>query len=141
MIAEAYSPTHGALATTGLIFLVVGSILLVPFESSRWIISSDWYSSFILTILASSSIIGAFTIFMVYKILRARMRKPILGQLVGQKVQVVDDLNPGGTGYVRYQGEYWQARSNETIKAGSTAEIVQKEGPVLVVKPSGSSTT
>ena len=140
MIAEAYSPTHGALATTGLIFVVVGSLLVVPFEGSRWIISSDWYSAFILTILASSSVIGAFTIFMVYKILRARMQKPIFGLLVGERVQVIEDLTPEKSGYVRYHGEYWQARSNESIKAGSTAEIVQKDGPVLIVKASGSTT-
>ncbi len=134
MIAEAYTPTHGALATAGLIFVVVGSLLLVPFETSRWIISPEWYSAFILTILLASSTIGAFTIFMVYKILRARMQKPVLHGMVGEKVEVVEDLEPGKFGYVKYSGEYWRARSNDTIKTGALAEVVRKDGPILVVR-------
>jgi membrane-bound serine protease (ClpP class) len=135
MIAEAYSPTHGALATAGLVFVVIGSLLLVPFESSRWIISVGFYQTFVFTVLAASSIIGAFTIFMVYKVLRARRLKPAMGKIIGEKVKAVDDLTPGKEGYVKYYGEYWRAKSHQEIKAGSSAIVVDKEGPLLTVKP------
>jgi len=135
MIAEAYAPTHGFLAGTGLLFIVVGSVLMIPFEAARWSISADWYVSFITVILSAASVIGAFTIFMVYKVLRARMKRPVMGELVGEKVEVIDKLGLGIVGFVKYSGEYWRARSSETIEPGTVAEITAKEGAILIVRP------
>jgi membrane-bound serine protease (ClpP class) len=134
MIGEAYAPTHGLLAGTGVLFVVVGSLLLIPFEASQWSISAEWYISFITVVLSAASVIGAFTIFMVYKVLRARMRRPVMGELVGEKVEVIDKLGPSTVGFVRYSGEYWRARSRENIEPGTEAEIVAKEGPILIVR-------
>jgi membrane-bound serine protease (ClpP class) len=135
MIGEAYAPTHGLLAGTGVLFVVVGSLLLIPFEASQWSISTDWYISFITVVLSAASVIGAFTIFMVYKVLRARMKRPVMGELVGERVEVIDKLGPGTVGFVKYRGEYWRARSSENIEPGTEAEIVTKEGPILIVRP------
>lgn len=134
MIAEAYTPTHGFLAGAGLVFVVVGSLLLIPFEASRWSISVDWYLTFITVVLSAASVIGAFTIFMVYKVLRARLKRPVTGELIGEKVEVIDRLSPGTVGFVKYRGEYWQARSTENIDPKTEAEIVAKEGPILIVR-------
>jgi membrane-bound serine protease (ClpP class) len=134
MIGEAYAPTHGLLAGTGVFFVVVGSLLLIPFEASQWSISAGWYISFITVVLSAASVIGAFTIFMVYKVFRARMKRPVMGELVGEKVEVIDKLGPGIVGFVKYRGEYWRARSSENIEPGTEAEIVAKEGPILIVR-------
>jgi membrane-bound serine protease (ClpP class) len=135
MIAEAYTAAHGLMAGTGLLFIVVGSLLLIPFEASQWSISAEWYLSFIMLLLSAASVIGAFAIFMVYKVLRARMRKPAIGEIVGEKVQAIDKLGPDKIGFVKYRGEYWRARPNEMIEPGMEAEVVAKEGPILVVRP------
>ncbi|MCZ7356687.1 MAG: NfeD family protein [Candidatus Methanoperedens sp.] len=43
-------------------------------------------------------------------------------------------MTPGATGYVRYQGEYWMAKSEESIEAKTKVIITGKDGPVLIVR-------
>lgn len=50
--------------------------------------------------------LGDFTLFMVYKILLVRRRRPVIGDLIGSNVEAVEDIPREGTGFVRYMGEY-----------------------------------
>ncbi|WP_455283619.1 NfeD family protein [[Eubacterium] cellulosolvens] len=135
MIAEAYTPGFGLLGGAGFVFVVLGSLLLVPLEGTRWIISPEWYVAFVIVILSASLVVGAFTLFMVYKIVRARRLKPFIGELIGQTVEVVDEIQPGGTGYVKYRGEYWKAKSRSLLRPGDSALITGKDGPMLMLSP------
>jgi len=63
---------------------------------------------------------------MVYKIVKARGLKPVIGELIGHTVEVVEEIQPGATGYVKYHGEYWKAKSDTLLKPGATARIVAK---------------
>jgi membrane-bound serine protease (ClpP class) len=136
MIAEAYTPGFGLLGGAGLAFIVLGSLLLIPLDATRWIISAEWYTTFILVVLSATVVVGAFTLFMVYKIVRARRLKPAIGEFIGHTVEVVDEIQPGGTGYVKYHGEYWKARSNQLLRPGASAKILGKDGPILLLSPS-----
>jgi membrane-bound serine protease (ClpP class) len=73
--------------------------------------------------------------FSVYKVLKAKQKKPLIGEIIGETVDVIEDLTPEKIGFVRYKGEYWQAKSKTLIKAGSKALVVNKEGPILIVEP------
>jgi len=134
MIVEAYTPGFGIFGGAGVFCVVVGSLLLVPFQTEKWLISSEWYTFFLMVVGAVTSVLGAFTFFMVYKIVQARRRKPVIGELAGEIVEAVDEITPDKPGHVKYHGEYWTARSNATVKPGTTCRVVRKEGPVLVVE-------
>ncbi|OFX15693.1 hypothetical protein A3K71_01385 [archaeon RBG_16_50_20] len=136
MIAEAYTPGFGLLGGAGFVFIVLGSLLLIPFEATRWMISPEWYTVFLMGILSVSLVIGAFTLFMVYKIVRARKLKPAVGEFVGQIVEVIEEIQPGATGYVKWRGEYWKARSDNLLRPGDTAKVAGKDGPVLLLSAS-----
>jgi membrane-bound serine protease (ClpP class) len=135
MIVEAYTPGFGVIGGTGLVCILIGSLLLIPFESARWMISYEWYAYFITIIIAITAILGVFTSFMVYKILRVRVKKPVIGEFIGEKVEAVDEITPDKIGFVRYKGEYWRARSTSTVKRGDAAVIIGKDGAILIVKP------
>ncbi|MEM2630671.1 MAG: NfeD family protein, partial [Candidatus Bathyarchaeia archaeon] len=61
--------------------------------------------------------------------------KPLIGELIGETVDVIEDLTPEKIGFVIYKGEYWRAKSKSFIKTGSKALIIGKEGPILIVEP------
>ncbi|MCS7136493.1 MAG: nodulation protein NfeD [Nitrososphaerota archaeon] len=134
MIAEAYTPGFGILGGSGFLFIIVGSLLLIPFGSIQWLASEDFYRIFFGIIISSALVIGGFTLFMVYKVVKARRRKPLIKDIINEIVYVVDELGPDKYGFVKYSGEYWTAKSQETIKPGSKAVVIGKEGHVLVVK-------
>jgi len=135
MVVEAYSPGFGIFGGAGLVCLVIGSIFIIPFEGTKWLISPEWYYHFISIVLGIAVILGTFTLFMVYKILQARRRKPVIGSLIGGTVEVIDEVNSNSIGYVRYKGEYWKAKSKEKLKPGMKAIIKYKEGSLLIVEP------
>jgi membrane-bound serine protease (ClpP class) len=135
MIIEAHTPGFGVFGGAGLICIVAGSLLLFPFGTERWLISSEWYSLFVTLVGAVATILGFFTFFMVYKIVQARRRKPILSGIVGETVEVVEEISPNKVGFVKFRGEYWRARSKITLREGSLALVVGKEGPILLVEP------
>ncbi len=134
MIVEAYSPGFGLFGGAGLICLIIGSVFIIPFEGTKWLISLEWYNYFISIVLGIAAILGAFTLFMVYKIIQARRRKPVIGKLIGETAEVIDEINSNSPGYVRYRGEYWKAKSEEELKPGMKVIIKNKEGSILIVE-------
>lgn len=134
MIAEAYTPGFGILGGSGFLFIIIGSLLLIPLGSAQWLASEDFYQIFFSAIISSALVIGGFTLFMVYKVVKAKRQKPLLKDIINEIVYVVDELGPDKHGFVKYSGEYWMAKSQEAIKPGSKAIVVGKEGHVLIVK-------
>jgi len=135
MIAEAYTSGFGILGGAGLFCLTVGSLLIIPFTDSRWMIAPEWYRYFMTIAIGVVAVLGSFTLFMVYKVLQARRRKPVIKELIGVEVEAVDEIAIKKTGFVRYMGEYWKARAEERVRAGDKALVVNKDGPILIVKP------
>jgi membrane-bound serine protease (ClpP class) len=52
----------------------------------------------------------------------------------GEIAEAIDPISEGSPGYVRYSGEYWKARSEDTINPEEKVEILEKDGPVLIVR-------
>ncbi|WP_455277873.1 NfeD family protein [[Eubacterium] cellulosolvens] len=135
MIAEVYTSGFGILGGAGLFCLIIGSFLIIPFTPSRWLITPEWYSHFVSIVLAVAITLGGFTLFMVYKIIRAKRKKPFIEDVVGSEVETIEDIEDGKMGFVRFKGEYWQARADGNIKAESKALVIKKDGPRLIIKP------
>lgn len=131
---EIQSPGIGAFGVGGLICLIVGSIFLVPTDYPDFYTPAEIQQEMIIAIVTPSIIMGVFMLFVVYKIIEVRHRKPVIGEMVGGTAITNEQLKPGEEGYVKYKGEYWKARSDENIEKGIKVEIIGKDGPVLVVK-------
>jgi membrane-bound serine protease (ClpP class) len=92
MIAEAYTSGFGILGGAGLFCLIIGSFLIIPFTPSRWLITPEWYSYFVSIVLLIALTLGGFTLFMVYKIIRAKRKKPFIKGVIGSEVEAIEDI-------------------------------------------------
>ncbi len=60
-------------------------------------------------------------------------KKPMISPDIGSKCQVATSLTPKG--YVRVNGELWQARASSTIDAGEEVVVVGIKRMTLLVSP------
>ncbi|MGB9939745.1 NfeD family protein [Methanosarcina sp.] len=133
LILEISSPGFGIMGLAGLISLTIGSLLLIPMGSEN-IYTPEFRRLLALTVVAPTIVFGLFLVFAVYKVTEIRKKKPVIGEFIGETAQTIDLLEPGKTGYVRYKGEYWKARSEKEIKPKVEVEITGKVREVLLVK-------
>lgn len=111
-IAEAFTPTFGALALGGAASFIFGSALLfdAPGLAVPWV-----------TILTMTALMGSFTVFAGGKALAAQRRQPISGReaLIGSTATVRGLFDEQGRGSVHTAGELW----NATLASGSPAPV------------------
>ncbi|SNQ61356.1 NfeD family protein [Candidatus Methanoperedens nitratireducens] len=136
LLFELYVSSFGLIGIAGIVCVVLGSILLVP-VGYPGLYSPEFQTTMLLSLLAPAVVLGVFLAFAIYKMMQVRMRKPVMGGIVGDTAETIDELTPGTTGYVRYQGEYWSARSEERIEPKTKVVITGKDGHVLIVRQSG----
>jgi membrane-bound serine protease (ClpP class) len=133
-VAEALTPTFGALATGGIIAFIFGSALL--FDAPG--LAVPWP-----TIIALAASMGLFTFFAGGKALAAQRRKPYSGRegMIGKSAEVRKAFDESGHGTVFVAGEHWNALlksvgPNEPRPAvGELVEIESIQGYTLVVNP------
>lgn len=133
LIIEIKVPGFGIFGLAGLISLIIGSILLVPMGSEN-IYTPEFQKVLALTVVAPTVVFGLFLVFAIYKVTEIRKKKPVIGEFIGDIAQTIDPLGPKKTGFVRYKGEYWKARSEEEIEPNTDVEITGKEREMLLVK-------
>ncbi|MGP8330897.1 MAG: NfeD family protein [Methanosarcinaceae archaeon] len=131
---ELQAPGFGVFGITGMVCLIAGSILLVPMSFPNYYTPADFQRSLMMSIAAPTVVVGILMVFAIYKVMEARHRKPLVGEMIGDMAKTIDPLEPGTDGFVRYKGEYWKARADEHVAEGEKIEIVEKDGIVLVVK-------
>jgi membrane-bound serine protease (ClpP class) len=143
LLLEAKFPSHGVLASVGIVALIFGTLTLVdgPIPELRVAL---------LTAIACGVAFGLITLFLVRIALRARKNKIMTGpeSLIGTLGIAQQTLAPGGQvpqgqapsgqvmvsrGQVLVHGELWQAESPETIPAGETVKVRSINGLTLVV--------
>ncbi|MFZ2950224.1 MAG: nodulation protein NfeD [Desulfuromonadaceae bacterium] len=126
-IAEIKVVSHGMLTLGGIIAMVLGSLML--FESSEPYLHVSW-SVILVTVLA----VSGFFIVVVTKALSAHRRLPTTGRegLIGEEGMAESGIAPEGKVFIR--GEYWDARSDEPISAGSRVTVEAVEGMRLKVR-------
>ncbi len=130
------TPGFGVIGIGGIICLAIGSIFLVPsYPNREWLISMEYMETAIVISLVLIVLIAIFFVFLLYKVLQIRNKKRAIGVFIGEEARTIDRIAPGEPGYVRFKGEYWQARSDTTIEQNTKVVIVDKDESVLVVKP------
>ncbi|MCX7698538.1 MAG: nodulation protein NfeD, partial [Candidatus Goldbacteria bacterium] len=129
-IAEAMTPTFGALFTGGIITLILGSILLFPSRS----IDSAWAPSYWvigIMVVITTVLIG---IILAAIIKSLRSKKMISKEsMIGLKGIAETEITPEG-GVVNVGAEEWKAYSDEKIEAREIVEVISVDGLKLKVK-------
>ena len=129
------TPGFGIIGIGGMICLIIGSIFLIPsYPTREWLISSDYMIDALIVSLVVIALIAIFFAFLLYKILQIRQKKTVIGTFIGEKAKTIDRITPDSLGYVRFKGEYWQARSDNIIEPNTKVIIVGKDETILIVK-------
>ena len=139
-ILEFKFTSYGALTAGGIILMILGSLFLFDnpekvFPTTSFRLRVSWG-----LILPSVLALGAFTLFVAYKVVRAQVRKGLTGQegIVGETGTATTDVHESGK--VRVQGIYWEATSDQPIPSGSRVRVIAADGIGLKVeKVSGGS--
>ncbi|HKD61580.1 MAG TPA: nodulation protein NfeD [Terracidiphilus sp.] len=131
ILLEAKFGGHGALALTGIICLVFGTLTLVaaPIPELR---VHPWVA------IGVGLGFGSITALLVRLAWRARRRKARLGAdaLVGSEASAMEPLLPEG--HVLVEGEIWRAVASEPVPKGTRLRVVGHEQFLLRVAPAGS---
>jgi len=116
--------THMISGLAGTVLLAIGALVLL--QGRRRITPALAFSV--------SVAFGLITIFLGTLAMRARKLKPAtgMGSLVGEVGVSRTAVNPEGTVFVH--GEYWKARSGESIPAGERVRVDKVEDLVLIVR-------
>jgi membrane-bound serine protease (ClpP class) len=128
MVAEALTPTFGALGLGGVAAFVLGSLILVDTDAPGFGLSIP----LILTFAVTSAVLLFFIIGLALK----SYRRPVVSggeELLGAVGQAVSGFP--GRGSVHLHGEVWTAHSDVSIAPGTTIEVTGRDGLTLLVKP------
>jgi membrane-bound serine protease (ClpP class) len=130
------TPGFGAVGIGGIICLVIGSIFLIPsYPTRKWLISGEYLTDAITIMLLVIVLFALFFAFLLYKVLQIRKKKSPVGKFAGEKAVAIERITPEKPGFVRYKGEYWQAKSEVVIEPNTKVVIIEKDETMLIVKP------
>ncbi len=126
-VAEIKIISHGMLTVSGIISLVLGSLML--FESSIPALRVSlkvMIPTIVLTTLFFVAIIGL--------AVKAQMRKPVTGAegMIGKKGEAVTPVYEDGKVFIK--GEHWNAYSTDMIEEGENIVVAGMKGLKLEVK-------
>jgi membrane-bound serine protease (ClpP class) len=130
------TPGFGIIGIGGIISLSLGSIFIIPTFSTRdWMISMDWINNIIIILIVTAILISIFFGFLLYKIIQIRKKKKAVGVFIGETATTTDRITPDKSGYVRFKGELWKAKSNNFIEPNTKVTILKKDEFYLIVEP------
>ncbi len=128
-VAEAFTPTFGALTIGGIAAFMLGSALL--FDAPG--IQTPWP-----TVISLAILLGAFTFFAGSLGLAAQRRPALTGSegLLGQRGHIKQPFAHGEPGSVFVAGEWWNAelQGEGAVKVGDEVTILARKGYTLIVK-------
>ncbi|MEO3992786.1 MAG: NfeD family protein [Desulfurococcaceae archaeon TW002] len=127
-------PGFGIVGISGIILLAFGFALLPTYLPSGLVPSEEYLNALRAFVVSTSVILGGFFGILMFKVIKARRKKPYEFLPTGKVGKAIDDLSPGKPGFVIVEGEYWKAVSDEEIAKGSEVVVVSVEGAILRVK-------
>lgn len=81
------------------------------------------------------SVFGGLFIWLTVVRMRTDSKTPLIGDtLVGMTGEVWIEIEPFSIGSVKVEGELWQARSKETLPAGTPVRVIRQDGITITVK-------
>jgi len=137
LCAELFTPGFGILGSVGIAMISFGFLLLpIDVGPGRWAIHGIWYEHLRLFAAAALLPLSVFFGIVLFKVIKAKRMKPklYLSGMVGFEGVTIDDIEPGKSGFIICEGEYWLAESEEKIAKGEKVIVVEKVGVVLKVK-------
>jgi len=128
IVAEAFSPSFGALGLGGIAAFVFGSVILMDSDVPEFQIARP---------LIGGVALGAGLLLLITVLLLSRSRqRPVqtgTEQLLREPVFALESFTQSGN--VRVHGEIWHARSAVPIEAGQQLRVVRVDGLTLEVEP------
>ena len=126
-IAEIKVQGFGILGISGVISMVLGSIILIdaPIKEMRMSLS------FVLPLAIILSLIFVLILLLVIKTYKTKIKTGEEG-IIGEIGEAVSDIKNKGKVFVH--GEWWNAESDEKIKKGSKIKVIAKNGMILKVE-------
>lgn len=125
---EATFTSHGILAAGGVVSMLIGSMILInsPWPGARIRLSTS---------LSVTLPLAVITVLLVRFAWAAKMRKAVTGEegLINSIGVARTDLEP--TGKVFVHGEWWQARAQRNVPAGTRVRVLRIDGLTLLVEP------
>jgi membrane-bound serine protease (ClpP class) len=127
-VAEFLVPGFGILTGSGVVALILGSIMLmdtdVPFLQISWTV-----------LVPMSTFAAAMGLMMAVMAIRAHRRRPVSGEegMIGRLVTLEEALAPEG--HIWLEGESWRARAPGPVPAGARVRVVGFEGLLALVEP------
>ncbi len=127
-------PGFGIVGYTG-IALIALSIIMLPFRKPASI-APTYMQQTIYISLSVTIPLAILTSIIVIKLVQARRKEPLVTPIpIGRYGYAVDDIGEDKIGFVKVEGELWQARSRRGfIKAGSRVIVVGKDDSILIVE-------
>lgn len=128
MVAEAFTPTFGAMGLGGVAAFVVGSLILIDTEAPGFGLSIPLVLTFALT--------SALLLFVIIGLAVKSHRRPVVSgseELIGAVGQAVSGFP--GAGSIHLHGEVWSARSDFSIPSGAPVRVTGRDGLTLLVVP------
>ncbi|HEB37336.1 MAG TPA: nodulation protein NfeD [Thermoplasmatales archaeon] len=129
------TPGFGVIGIGGIICIILASTLLVPsYPTRNWLVSIDYQTLLLVFGIVPSILVASFFLFALYKIVKVSRKKPKVGAMEGELAETLEEISPNKTGFVKYKGEYWLARSKEgKIPAREKVIIEKRDGNLLIV--------
>ncbi|ADG90726.1 protein of unknown function DUF107 [Thermosphaera aggregans DSM 11486] len=128
-------PGFGIVGISGILLLAFGFALLPAYIPSGVSPSPEYINTVRTIIIVVTVFLTSVFSIMIYKVVKVRRKKPVEFTPAGKKGRTVDWLKPGEIGFVKVEGEYWRAVSDEIIPPETEVIVVEMlENGVLKVK-------
>ena len=135
-VIEIKVTSYGLLTVAGLVSFVLGSLMLVPGPIPEMRLGLG----FVLPVAIVVAGLAGFLLWLVVGAHRGQVRTGTAG-LVHELGEARIAFGPGERGSVFVHGELWRARSDSSVRAGDTVEVLAvSEGMVVEVRVSQDST-
>jgi len=128
LIAELATPTYGVLGAASVISIVLG--LLILFNEP--LMPESFYDAFPKFVAGVGIGLGAIMTFAIIKVAQTRKRKSPVGEVVGERGEVIEFTD--GKGFAKVRGEIWRIECDEELQKGDEVEVVGREGLKLMVR-------
>lgn len=129
LVAEIYVTSFGLLTVGAIACFVLGSLFLFDTEQADVKVPLGF-------IIGSAAGLGTIGLLIGTGVARSFKKKQTAGKeaLVGTHGKVEDAIYPGKIGKIFFNGEFWNAASDQVIDIGQKVEVVKVDGLILTVK-------